>query len=163
MLQGTTAHYLTHSTFPLEGWRHLPRPRRCRRHRRAHRADGQAPRRPRVRHGVERREGAAGEDPGRRRGDHPYTTQDFETEVKRPPTAVASTSSMTRSARPRSTRASTCCVRAGQWRSLDNRAARCRHSIRQSQWQRFGSSSPGLASRIICSLGRIEMARRVLG
>ena len=83
MLQGTTAHYLTHSTFPLKAGRHLPGARRRGRHRRARRADGQA------------RSARASSAPCRRTtkarlarelgADETinYTTQDFEAEVKR--------------------------------------------------------------------------------
>ena len=70
MLQGMTAHYLTHSTFPLARGQTLPRARRRRRHRRAHRPDGKASRRARVRHGVDRGEGAGDPRARRRRGHH---------------------------------------------------------------------------------------------
>ena len=58
MLQGMTAHYLTHSTYPLEERRYVPGARRRRRRGRLDRADGQNAGRARVRHGLHRREGA---------------------------------------------------------------------------------------------------------
>ena len=60
-----------------QGRRHLPGARGRRRDRRAHRADGEAPRRARVRHGLDRREGAAGarrSAPTRRSSTRPRTS-----------------------------------------------------------------------------------------
>ena len=83
MLQGMTAHYLAHSTYPLKRGRHVPRARGGRRRRAAALPDGEDARRARHRHG--RR-------PRRRRSSRarraPTTSsstrrQDFEAEVKR--------------------------------------------------------------------------------
>ncbi len=58
MLQGMTAHYLTHSTYPVEKRRNVPGTCSRRRRGRINRADGQNARSARVRHGLHRREGA---------------------------------------------------------------------------------------------------------
>ena len=59
MLQGMTAHYLTHSTYPLEERRYLPGACRGRRRGRPDRADGEDARGARVRHGLDGGEGRA--------------------------------------------------------------------------------------------------------
>ncbi len=82
MLQGMTAHYLTHSTFPPEDRRYLPDPRGRGRRGRPGRADGEDAGRPRLRHRLHRRKGAIARSAG---ADEVivYTEQDFASEVKR--------------------------------------------------------------------------------
>ena len=69
MLQGMTAHYLCTEHLPAEAGPHLPRPRGGGRRRPAARADGEAARGARHRHGGHRGQGRARPRGGRRRGD----------------------------------------------------------------------------------------------
>ena len=82
MLQGMTAHYLTHSTFPLKQRPDVPGACGRRRRRTADRADGEDARRACHRDRVHRRESRGRGQAG---VDHPivYTATDFEAEVKR--------------------------------------------------------------------------------
>ena len=113
MLQGMTAHYLACSTYPLKSGRHLPRPRRGRRCRAAPLPDREDAGRPRDRDRVHRGQGQA-RARGRRRRRHPLHEAGLrgrgEAADRRQGRCRSST---TRSARRRSTRASTAWRRAG--------------------------------------------------
>jgi NADPH2:quinone reductase len=82
MLQGMTAHYLSHSTFPLKAGRYGAGSRRGRRRGPAADADGRAAGRARDYHGLNAGQGGTLAR-GRRRDVILYTEQDFEAEVKR--------------------------------------------------------------------------------
>ena len=102
----------------------VPRARRGRRRRPAHRSDGQSPRRAGARHGVVGGEGGRRRC-GRRRSRRSTTPR--RRSMPRSgvsPTATASTSSTTRSARRRSSRAWRACARAECWCCSASRAAR---------------------------------------
>jgi len=162
MLQGMTAHYLSHATFPLRG-RHT-----CLVHAAAGGVglslvpNGQARRSARHRHRVDEQKAALAQRAG---ADDVvlYTTHDFETEARRITAGAASTSSTIRWARRRSTRASRSLAPRGMLVLFGQSSGRSAHSIRKSSMPRLSlPHAPHLGHYVVTREDLLARANAVL-